>query len=330
MAVSIAIPLGMILALGHPQWILYASFVPLTAAFGRHSDYPARLHMQLTAGTALWLATVVGVLIGVVAPGSWAAVTVGALAGGATHVLSRRWDWQPHGAVFVVFAIGACSAQRHQWADLGIAALVALCAVAMTVLLGQAWRVFPPSRRRTKAPRRPNRSYREVFAREALGDLACFTLAPLLAGGISLALGGSHPSWAMLTAVIPLSGLTRLHRFSRVVHRCIGSLVGSGLAYAILATGPSPAITVLLIALLQLWVELVIARHYAWAVVAVTPLPLLGQYLIIPVNPQAVATDRILETLLGLAVTTFLLIAQAHWPRRRQLRIRNIAVPSDS
>ena len=89
----------------------------------------------------------------------------------------------------------------------------------------------------------------------------------------------------------------------RGLHRMLGTVVGAGV-YALLALlHPSGLWLALLLGALQFTIELVVVRHYALALVFITPLVLLltgaatGE-----IGSMDVAWERIVDTLVGAAL----------------------------
>lgn len=312
-AVGLGVPALLLLATGRLEDALPVTFGAFAGVYGRHADHPARLRMQAGAGLVLVAAVVTGTAVAAtglpVLP-----VVVTALAAAAGHLAARRGGWLPPGALFVTFAAGACSAHPQPWSAVGTALLLGAGAAAFAVALGQAGRLVPAGRRRAARPGPPGeplphllRALRRDPGQRA--ELLCYLLAPLLAGALASALGWAHPYWAMVAAVAPLTGADPRHRVARSAHRVLGTAAGVVLAYALLSLEPSPLATVLLAVAFQVWAELLITRHYALAVVGITPLALLMLHLAVPVDPGAAVADRVLETALGSAVAVLLVLA---------------------
>lgn len=106
------------------------------------------------------------------------------------------------------------------------------------------------------------------------------------------------------------SPLGRRAAAARGVHRTVGTIVGAGL-YLALALIPFPVWMLgLLLGALQFTIELVVVRHYALALVFITPLVL----LIIgsasgDATSLALALERVLDTVVGAAVGTVAALA---------------------
>jgi hypothetical protein len=150
-------------------------------------------------------------------------------------------------------------------------------------------------------------------------------VAAALAGSIAVLSGLGRPDWAILGAVLVLQlGPDRVHGSIRGAQRVLGTVAGVGL-YAILHVldlHVGPLIVVL--AILNVLIELTVATNYAVAVLFITPLALLmgGPSTPLPVQ----IGERIGETVLGVAVAiaaVWLLLPRIH---RRTLHSADSAV----
>ena len=149
-------------------------------------------------------------------------------------------------------------------------------------------------------------------------------VACALAGGHALVVGTDRPDWAIASAILVLhSGVDRVLGTYRALHRLAGTLVGLLLFAAIYAREPSGLLLIVVLALLQLVIELVVVRQYAVAVVFITALVLL-----VTSRPgQAVGhlmEARLLDTVTGVGVGIVVLwtVGRRFWREGlpRQLR----------
>jgi len=140
-------------------------------------------------------------------------------------------------------------------------------------------------------------------------------IAATAAGLVAVALGLPSSYWAASTAVAVLLGTDARHTRARAVHRITGTLLGVLVAAGLLALHLPVGVEVLVIALLQVAIELLIAHQYVLAVSAITPLVLL---LVHVGNPARSGVEligsRLAETVVGIAlalVAGFLLFPRA-------------------
>ncbi|AMM18831.1 hypothetical protein AX769_00085 [Frondihabitans sp. PAMC 28766] len=314
-AVSVVVPIAALSLTGHANLTLFATFGAMAAVFGRHSSYAARLRMQVTAGLCLSASVFVGTLVGLVAPASSLAVVVIAALSLTGLLVARRIGLLPVPSLFMVFAAGSTSAFGHAPIDLVRASALPLAAAALAVGIGQLGRLAPPGAS-VKHPARPVVPFRKTLAAPgARLDIARYTLAPLLAGGIATAVGIGHPYWAAVAATVPLAGATLGAQLGRGTQRLAGTVLGLAIATAVLGLNPPLWVLLVVVAAAQVWAELFVMRNYALAVVGVTPLALVMVHLASPLPLSELVGDRLVETVIGVVVAVVLLIVTT--PRRR-------------
>ncbi|GAB3401811.1 FUSC family protein [Schumannella luteola] len=147
---------------------------------------------------------------------------------------------------------------------------------------------------------------------EVLRQVLAGTIATLVTIPFDL----SHAYWSAGSALAVLaiargSSVT----LSRAVHRVLGTLVGGALFVGIAALHldtigvPPGLLLALLLGVLQGCVELVVVRHYALALVMITPLVLLIAHAAHPSDPVPIALQRLAETVVGAAVAVLVGLA---------------------
>lgn len=112
-----------------------------------------------------------------------------------------------------------------------------------------------------------------------------------------------------MTATVPLLGTTLSGKVARAIHRLLGTVVGVGVAFILLLWAPPTWVLILAVAVLQIVTELFVARNYGIAVVAITPMALIMTHLGSPQPLSALASDRVLESLIGAATSVAVLFA---------------------
>lgn len=124
-------------------------------------------------------------------------------------------------------------------------------------------------------------------------------LAVAAAALIAHAAGWQYPAWAAIGALAVMQG-THLHiTFNRALQRMAGTIVGSFIAWAILAQQPSFWAIIGLIVVFQFITEVVIGYNYAFGQVTITPMALLMTYLVAPAAGANMPVERVLDTILG-------------------------------
>jgi uncharacterized membrane protein YgaE (UPF0421/DUF939 family) len=130
---------------------------------------------------------------------------------------------------------------------------------------------------------------------------------------VGRALGLGHAYWIGLTAAAVLQASNLKITRRRVVHRLAGTVIGVGLAFAILGWHPPIWLVVIAVAFFQGLVELVIATNYGVAVAGITVLALLLFHVAAP--GEAITTtigSRLADTVIGAVLA--LLLRRLLWP----------------
>ena len=136
------------------------------------------------------------------------------------------------------------------------------------------------------------------------------------------ALGLGHAYWIGLTAAAVLQASNLMITRRRVVHRIAGTVIGVGLAFAILGWHPPIWLVVIAVAFFQGLVELVIATNYGVAVAGITVLALLLFHVAAP--GEAITTtigSRLADTVIGAVLA--LLLRRLLWPGATLRRLPN-------
>ncbi len=308
-AVSLGVPLLFLWVIGRVDLSVYASFGAFASLYGRFDAYADRIRMQAAAGTVVVGAMLVGtVLVLLDTPVALRMVVVSLLAAFAA-LAAYRWHWHPPGALFVVFAAGACASIPAVPASLLHVALLGGGSVLFSVALTAGIAVARRGLRRT-----PARSTMTADA-DALWMAVAVGSGALLAGVAGLVLVGDHWYWAMVGAVAALGGAQLTARIVRGVQRLVGTLIGVAIAAGLLALHLPTLATIAVAVLLQAGAELYVNRNYGVAMFFVTPLALLMVELAVPADPLVLLTDRALDTAIGVVVGTAVAVVAA-WRRR--------------
>ncbi|MBZ4486681.1 FUSC family protein [Microbacterium sp. cx-55] len=313
-AVSVAVPLLVVWAMGRLDLSVYASFGAFAALYGRHDTYADRIRMQAAAAAVLLGAMLLGTSLVVVgAPLAVRVIVVSVIAAGVT-LIAYAGRWHPPGALFAVFAAGTTASLPAQPGTLATVLVVggasAAFGIGLTASLALIRRGARPSAAPVRRERRP------------LGNLAgemalTVGVGALLAGLAGLLLVGTHWYWAMVGAVAALGGAHVTARIVRGVQRLAGTLVGVLVAAAILGLHLPPVLTILVAVVLQAGAEMFVGRNYGIAMVFITPLALLMVELAAPTDPTVLVRDRLLDTLIGVTIGTLVSAASATLRRTR-------------
>ncbi|WP_261663623.1 FUSC family protein [Deinococcus sp. Marseille-Q6407] len=297
-ALGVALPLLLLLALNRLDLSVYAAFGAFTGIYGRHEPQRSRLVHQAQAAALLCSCVALGLLLAHSGLGGGVTVAVTAVVSLVTAVLGARLGLRPAGALFFVFALAVVASVAHPPSYL-LGTGVALASASLSVALG--WLGAHVSGRRRPeelAPALPASLSSAELGRYGLRHL----LAVGLAGALSLRLGLHHTDWAMVAAAAPVGVLGHQARVQRSLHRIFGTLGGVGITGLLLALPLHPWQMAGLIVLLQFMAEIYIARNYGLALLFITPLALLMSQLAHPSASLPLLTARAGETALGAAV----------------------------
>ncbi|QDP97136.1 FUSC family protein [Microlunatus elymi] len=316
-ALSVAVPLLVLLGIGHIEWSLYATFGAFTALYGRTSPLRPRLRMQAFAGLTLTVSVLLGVLIGISPYRSWLLIPVAAVWATFIALIAHRRHWHPPGPLFPVFALGACASVPATWTDVPIAltvvvssALFAIGLTALVSLLGRSGlirKLIKAGPRPTPARPKPAGSQQRLIEWRLRHYPIRYAISVAIAGLIATSIGFiGHPYWAMVAAVVPMAAPDQGARLLRAAQRLIGTVIGVVIAGAILALDLPSLLVILIAALLQAGAELTVGRNYGLALLFITPLALSMTQLAHPLPIGELVRDRTVETFIGVAVAVII------------------------
>jgi hypothetical protein len=287
-------------------------FGAFPTVYGGPRRWSGRIRLQITMGVLLTGAVADAAAVGTFDNRRWVAIPVVAGWAVLAAALSDRFRWRPPGPLIPVFAVATASAVPARGSDV-IAAPLACAGTAMfAILLGVAEHAVFGGR-----DPRPDPPFPLPAGRQRLHAIRCGA-AVAVAGTVATGAGIGRPSWAMVAAVVPL-GIPGLRaQVRRGVHRAGGTLLGLGLAAAVLELRLPTIAVVMCLAFLQILTELVVVANYLLALVFITPMALLLVHLSVPGPTAPLLEDRLAETLIGLAVglTTAALTRQRPGPHR--------------
>ncbi|WP_440776023.1 FUSC family protein [Microbacterium sp. 22296] len=307
---SVGVPLVVLLLIGRLDLSVYASFGAFAALYGRTDKPRPRVIMQATAGTVLVSSMLVGTVVSALGSPAVVGVIVVAALASAVALFAYRAQWHPPGALFAVFAGGATASLPATWSSLPLVLLVGGASVLWSLIVTVG---FVLVRRGSWAM--PTRS-RPAIGPVAWEMAATVGAAALLAGIAGALLVGTHWYWAMVGAVAAVGGAHVTARLIRGVQRLVGTLLGVLIAAGLLALHLPPWLVILVAVALQAASELFVGRNYGIAMIFITPLALLMISLASPATPEMLLRDRVIETIIGVAVGTVVAIVSAVLRRR--------------
>ncbi|WP_370588734.1 FUSC family protein [Pseudonocardia sp. C8] len=306
-AVGLSVPGIALLVAGRPDLIPYAVFGSFTGMYGRAEPPRQRLRQQAQAGTILVAGVSIGLLLATLHARPWALVAIGAACAAVGSVVTDRLGLKPAGPFFGIFALGTMATIPAGRVSPGLA--VAICAgtALFSVVVTAAAALWSRSRgARTPAPPPPGDAPRPLGL---LIHAARYAIAIAVAGSAGLALGIDHANWAMVSAAVPLAAIDKSNHLDpairdvvhRGAHRVAGTLTGLALTALLLLPQPNDAVLAVLVIVLLFPTELYMLRHYGVALGFFTPLIMLMTQIANPEAPLALVTDRVVDTLIGVA-----------------------------
>lgn len=222
----------------------------------------------------------------------------------AVAALAYGFRLGPPGPLFFVLVFGLSASIVGTGAIDGgvyLAALGAGC--AFSYLLSLTPLVLPWVRGKTARP------VREILPGPALTVdgrmlLLRVVLVAVVGTGLGLLIDPTKIYWLVGSAVAVIGvAAARRAAVERALHRMLGTVVGAGL-YALLALlHPAGLVLAVLLGVLQFTIEIVVVRHYALALVFITPLVLmLVGAASGTIGSMDVAMERVIDTLVGAAL----------------------------
>lgn len=307
-AVAAAVPLLILLAIGHVELAPYASFGAMAALYGRSEPYETRWRSVSAAAVAMVVSVGLGTLVAAAgAPVGLVAVVLGLVI--VTGVLlTATLGLFPPTPLFFVFGFLICAEIPTTSDEVGIRIAVSIAAAGFAVLLSlSGWVLRRAAGTRegryfstlSRMPRISRRAWRDGAVWITIVQLL---IGALVAGGIALLSGVGHPTWAVVSVVAVVPPPRAPHSTSRAVHRIIGTVIGVGVAAAVLLPEPPAVVLVLVIAVCQFAAEILVGRHYGAALVFITPLALSISHLASTAPVSGLLLDRVVATTLGAAV----------------------------
>ncbi|WP_182346247.1 FUSC family protein [Tomitella gaofuii] len=310
-------------ALGHTELAALAGLGAITAAFARGEPYRRRAGKTAIAGATI----IASILLGSALTGTpmLLQIVVLSLAGGAGAWLLASLRIVGPGAVVIVFA-GSAAAMTG---DLPRAAL----ATALGVAVGWLCAMAPVARVAQHGAAEERRWVRSGAGRLASGEFlgagARIAVASLLAGAAALGIGLEHALWASMGATAALQSITFASTVQRSIQRLVGNVTGAAVALAFIATGMGFWPTAAAIVALQVITEMTIARNYALATTAITPMALLMMGLSGGLT-TSMALSRVADTAIGVIVGVAIAALTIHPADTQHLPAHRPAPPGAS
>ena len=297
--IGVGVPLLTLLAIGRTDLAIFAVIGAFTGVYGRGQVHRPRFSQQWRAGVLLLAALTAGLMASHRGLTPEVIVACTAVVGALGFLATRFGRLGPDGSLFYVFAFSAIAFTQTP-APVLQALTTAVASVLLSLVVGVAGRALPGHL--TLWVRQPRARLSPEERREAYLLTGMHVAAIAISGAIAIQVGFGHGYWAMIAATAALVGATAAHRVARGVHRIIGAFAGLVIAGFLLSLHLGTWQTILVVLVLQFFLELFVTRHYALAQTFVTPLALLMTEVARPTNPWTLMRDRGVETVIGASV----------------------------
>ena len=302
-AAGLLIPLVVLILLGRTDLTMCAIFGSLTGVFGRSEPHWRRLRHQTQSGALMTLTVVAGVTMSLAGRSGWEVVAAATLIAGIISVAADYLRVRPAGPFTYIFAFTATAAAPFSGSP-GEASLTAGGSALTAILLGIAGRAH--ARRHTPVlPLTPRAApdWKEIFKHSGR-----YVAAVAAAGSLAALVGTGHSYWAMLAACAPIAAADAARAPLRAVHFIVGTYAGVLLSALLLQPDWTPVQLAVLLTLLQFAGEVYVIRHYALAMVFLTPVALLMTGFVSSQPVWDLAVDRAVETTIGAAVAVVVVL----------------------
>lgn len=300
-ALGISVPIAVLTLLGQASLGYIAASGAFTVLFLGSAPVIDRIRVLPLVAAGLVLSATLGVLVG----GNMWAMNIGVIVVAvASAALAFGFRLGPPGPLFFVLVFGLSA---HVVAVSPIPPLTYIAALAAGCVFSLLIAMTPLLLSRAREARaRPLAELLPGPALDADGRILLLRVAIVAVLGVLLGLviDPARTYWIVGSAVAVVGvAAARREAFQRGVHRMLGTVVGAGL-YALLALlHPSGLWLAVLLGALQFSIELVVVRHYALALVFITPLVLLLTGAATgSVGSLDIAGERIVDTLVGAAL----------------------------
>lgn len=314
---AMAVPIVVLALTGHDRLALLAASGAFTVIFGGWLRPRERARFAPLIALALVSCAAAGTLA---AAGGTPVVLAGVLVLTIVSAAVAGWVWLgPPGPIFfvLVFGLSAQVTGLHggvRAVQPGEYLLVVAGASAFACLIVAAPQLLPRYRRE------PRRSLREAFPRRWGAAARTLTIRATIIAVVGAAaatvVDPTRSYWivcAGLAVAVAGTPVGRRDAATRGIHRIVGTALGAAV-YLLLAGAPLPIWMLgIVLGTLQFLIEMVVVRHYALALVFITPLVLLligaATGATVGSGAMPLATERVIDTLIGAVTGTLAALA---------------------
>lgn len=296
-SICVGLPLFLAWYFEHLEWGLTASLGGLVILYMPESHLTKRLLVLAVSSFGFILSYSVGTLLGFSEMwGPFGLILFVVLVHWVTTYLQLK---APGNFFFIMMAsIAVCAPYRLEQIPLKIGLLSLGTIIAFILALLYSFTLTRKSNLADISWNLPHNPYTRKRESIVMG---------LFIGGslwIANALDLENPYWVPISCLAVMQGVSSRLVFRRSLHRVIGTTIGMFIAYALLLLKPGPLGFVIGILVLQFIVEMLIVRHYALAVVFITPMTVFLAEAANPLvhHPLELLGIRFFDIVLGSAI----------------------------
>lgn len=225
------------------------------------------------------------------------AVVFGLFAMGV-HWITAYCNTRPPGSFFFIMIAAMASCQNFAWETMLQKIGLMSLGTMLACLLALGYGLVTIQKKHAVGPLSATIKPREFVSLVESGIIGIVMFASMAVGHL---LDMKNPYWIPISCLAVMQGMSRYHVWERVFHRIVGTFVGLGLCWGLLLVCKTPLSICICIFLLQFIIEILIVKHYAAAVIFITPMTILlaeaGSSL--AGNSDLLMATRFLDTTLG-------------------------------
>ncbi|MFS0714075.1 FUSC family protein [Microbacterium sp. 2P01SA-2] len=302
-AIAMALPVVVLSAFGLESIALLAATGAFATLYGGRLTPRERVVFVPIVASVLWVCAAGGVVAAVAGP---IAVAVGLVAVAvAASVLVFGRSVGPPGPLFAVLIYGLSAHVTDPQSSHAVNPALYLGVLAASLAFGWLVTAAPLVRRshRGTRPRALGSLFPAALGEATTRTLVVRTAAVAVVGTLTALLVDPERAYWIVGAGIAVLGVSASRRvaLSRGIHRALGTAAGAAVFLAISVVPLGGVVLGLVLGALQFVIELVVVRHYALALVFITPLVLLILSAAGAGGPE-LAVERAVDTVVGVGL----------------------------
>lgn len=248
------------------------------------------------------------------------------------HWVTRYFAMKPPGNFFFIMIASMASCMPFNLATIperiGVMALGLMFSTLLVLIYGLLRIKSDIAQHATNRREKnlPQDRYSNIYESIILG---IFMFASLFLG---LYLKLSNPYWIPISCLAVMQGVDTVNVWRRSLQRMMGTVIGLGVSWLLLPILQTPFSICLGIFILQFFIEIIVVRQYALAVVLITPMTILlaeaGNHILISSGDLVFLrfTHIVMGSVIGAIGGWFIYHEQLRYQTERQLRKTTIGI----